>query len=117
MFPIELFDHELEGDVKREGKHMVRLLGKFLLLGTTTPSSIEVNDLLLEREITTAKAMMVVDEWFIDLVEIMIMKISDESSSLTFLNIKDTIEKHVKVVQKWRIIGESICWFMYVGIF
>lgn len=33
FFPPGLFESELEGDLKREGKQTVKILGKFLLLG------------------------------------------------------------------------------------
>lgn len=73
---------------------MVKLFGKYLLLGSTTPQSVEITNELLEREITTAKEMTVVDVWFIELIEEMICKNASETPS--FKDVRDTLEAHMK---------------------
>ena len=61
----------MEGDLKKEGKLTVRVLGKFLLLGYVNQQKV-FSDAAIQRLLEKVKISALYPEWFIQLVTEMV---------------------------------------------
>lgn len=90
LFPTNLFEIELEGDLKKEGKQTVKILGKFLLLGSENKRKL-TDDVLLEH-LKFVQKQNFFDSWFTDLISEMTNSVTDLIPD--FLYIKSHLDKN-----------------------
>ena len=70
LFPSELLEAELSGDLKRERRLILRLLGKYLVYGwSVVDDSFEIDDTKILVILKNAKEKKLLDEMILNLIE------------------------------------------------
>ncbi|KAL4445086.1 hypothetical protein ABPG74_018814 [Tetrahymena malaccensis] len=96
FFPPFLFETELEGDLKKEGKQTVKILGKFLLQGNEYKK--KLNDEQIQEFFQSIVKQNFLDDWFINLIQEMINPVMDLVPD--FLYIKQSLDKNLQTPKK-----------------